>query len=79
MSRLSSRLARVEGRLSPLGTEPRGAYEIHYLNAWPDCKGTGGIQRCEEHAPTCGVMASPTRAPGRQVLILRGGPWPGLD
>ena len=77
MSSLSRRLSKVELRMQPRAAH--GAYEIHYLEAWPDCKGTGGIQRCEEHAPTCGVMASPTRAPGRQVLILRGGPWPGLD
>ena len=79
MSRLSNRLARVEARLNPLGTEPRGAYEIHWLEAWPGCEGTEGMRRCEEHRPTCAFRASPTRAPGRQVLILRGGPWLGLD
>jgi len=77
MSSLARRLSRVELKMQPRIAQ--GAYEIHYLAAWPDYEDWPGIQRCEEHPPTCGVVATPTRAPGRQQLILRGGPWPGLD
>ena len=77
MGSLSRRLRKVELRMQPCGAH--GAYEIHYLEAWPNCEGAQGIQRCVEHSPTCGVLASTTRAPGRQVLIIRGSPWLGLD
>jgi len=79
MGSFSRRLAAVESRMAPRESSLHGSYEIHWLAAWPDCKDTEGIQRCEEHAPTCGVRAARTQAPGRQVLILRGGPWLGLD
>jgi hypothetical protein len=77
VNRLSTRLERMESRLHPPVVEPRGSYEIHYLNAWPGAGALSGVVRCEEHPPACGVQYSPTLAPGRQVLILRCGPWLG--
>ena len=77
MRSLSRRLSRMESQFQP--HIALGAYEIHYINAWPDCENYPGIQRCEEHAPTCGLLSSPMRSPGRDVLILRGTPWLGLD
>ena len=79
MGSLSRRLAAVESRMAPRASALHGSYEIHWLAAWPDCKDAEGIQQCEEHAPTCGVQVARTRSPGRQVLILRGDPWLGLD
>jgi len=79
MSSLTRRLAAVESRMTSQLNPHLGSYEIHWLEAWPDCKDTEGIEQCEEHAPSCGVRVIGTRAHGRQCLLLRGGPWLGLD
>ncbi len=55
MSSFKSRLRKVETRLNPMGKEPKETFEIHHLQAWPDCDGAEGMQQCHEHPPSCGV------------------------
>ena len=77
-SRLRTRIGRMEAVLGKRTRTPLGTFEIHHLQAWPDCGEHTDMQRCQEHPPSCGVSISPTYAPGRQVIILRDVPWMGL-
>ena len=79
MHSLRRRLASLQTKMAPQERRYLGTYEIHYLEAWPHCKDKDGFEQCEEHPPACGVLTSPTLAPGRQAIILRGGPWLGID
>jgi hypothetical protein len=53
---------------------PRGAYEDHWLQAWPECQDIPGCElvRCEEeeHGDKCGVKITPIDAPIRRWLIM---------
>jgi hypothetical protein len=68
----------MEATLGKRARKPQGTFEIHHLQAWPDCEGHNDMQRCEEHPPSCGVSISPTYSAGRQVIILRDVPWLGV-
>jgi hypothetical protein len=76
VSRLSRRLASVEGRVAVKHSEAPGVIEIHLTRAWPACA-DHGYEPCGDHAPTCGVSVRPFKTPGLQVII-RGVPWLGV-
>ena len=78
MKNIERRLAAAERGLGlAKETELPGSIEIHWRDAWPDCKGEQGIQPCQNHGPTCGVSVSRVRE-RRSVVIEMGGLWLGV-
>ena len=78
MSSFDRRLKKMETILNPAGVEFKGRFEIHHLQAWPDCEGVNGMEQCQEHPPSCGVLITLVRSPEHRVIILRDVPWLGL-
>ena len=78
MRNIERRLAAAERGLglTKAGELP-GSIEIHWRDAWPDCKDSPGIEQCEKHTPMCGMSLSRTRD-CRSVVIEMGGPWLGV-
>jgi len=76
---LAHRLAALEGRLLPEEQQLPGQLELHFTEAWPDCRDAPGqnFAQCREHGPTCGVSVGRVRRPGRFVITM-GGPWLGV-
>jgi hypothetical protein len=84
MARLSTRLSAVEARLRPKPKVLRGTFELHYTEAWPDCRDFPELacQHCSEHGPNCAALVTPTSEPFRRLIVLTGvtaGPGMGLD
>jgi hypothetical protein len=78
MKNIERRLAAAERGLGLSRTEEMpGSIEVHWCDAWPACKDAAGIQRCQEHGPTCGFSMSRVRE-RRSVVIELGGPWLGV-
>jgi hypothetical protein len=80
MSRLSLRLAKVEGKLRPKRPERTGMYETHYTEAWPACNQIPGCEasHCTVHGPNCAVIYKPVYSSTYRVVVLQGsgaGPW----
>ena len=78
MRSLDRRLKKMGTILYPAGVEFKGRFEIHHLQAWPDCEGVNGMEQCQEHPPSCGVLITLVRSPEHRVIILRDIPWLGL-
>ena len=78
MKNIERRLAAAERGLGlTKETVLPGSIEIHWRDAWPDCKGEQGIQQCQTHGSTCGFSMSRVRE-RRSVVIELGGPWLGV-
>jgi hypothetical protein len=72
---LTRRLGRVETEIGArLGTDFTGAYETHFIEAWPGDDYDGGLARCSEHGLGCLVQITPASSRLRRVIIVASKP-----
>jgi hypothetical protein len=79
MRGLDKRLTDVEARLLPKQETFLGSFEMHYTEAWPDCKDESeyDLLPCDEHGPRCRKTVTPLRQPGLRTIVVQG-PWVAL-
>ena len=67
LERIELEAARLEAERSSPGT-----LEFHYTEGWPANRDEPGFLHCGEHGQDCAVIAYPSRAQMRKLIIFRG-------